>query len=321
MPRAFILSFILASAFSVSNVYAEQSKSESKVKIDDVTPDQNKAPGQDVDEVLTNKMLRAQSGSKSKISMATAWNYKGGTVQEPLSESRPNITQGANNTAKAFLSGDLNLKYSFDQRHSILAGIGVRWITPLYGTSTPEGFDHKFDANDPTLTYQYIYKVGGLQNVVQAGALFYTSQDNRAIGSVNDFSLQHITMYEFGTSGLSVGMVFSGEFQTFDKGNSYDADNKTMFYNEQTDIRLAALPVLEYQFNDRFNFRTLIGPYWEHRRALNAWTFKANKVYQSMGLGISVTRDIFLYPNVQFIPDQLRPSQTNVALSANINLF
>ena len=37
--------------------------------------------------------------------------------------------------------------------------------------------------------------------------------------------------------------------------------------------------------------------------------------------GVKVTRDIFLYPNVQFVPDQLRSKQTNVALSTNINMF
>jgi hypothetical protein len=50
------------------------------------------------------------------------------------------------------------------------------------------------------------------------------------------------------------------------------------------------------------------------------FTWIPNKVYQSAGLGISVTRDIYLYPNVQFIPEDVRSDRTNVGVSANINL-
>jgi len=53
--------------------------------------------------------------------------------------------------------------------------------------------------------------------------------------------------------------------------------------------------------------------------AANTW--EKLKVYQSVGLGISVTRDIFLYPNIQFIPSDIRSDRTNIAMSASINIF
>jgi hypothetical protein len=39
-----------------------------------------------------------------------------------------------------------------------------------------------------------------------------------------------------------------------------------------------------------------------------------------MGIGYSVTRDIYLYPNLQFAPEQISAQHTNVAINATINL-
>ena len=71
------------------------------------------------------------------------------------------------------------------------------------------------------------------------------------------------------------------------------------------------------------NLRTISGLWvYDHLRSeRDNFTFAKNKIYQSVGLGISVTRDIYLYPNVQFLPEDIRSDLTNVALSANINVF
>ena len=47
----------------------------------------------------------------------------------------------------------------------------------------------------------------------------------------------------------------------------------------------------------------------------------ASRPYQSMGIGMAVTRDIYLYPNVQFLPLDMRSDLTNVGMSANISFF
>ena len=52
-----------------------------------------------------------------------------------------------------------------------------------------------------------------------------------------------------------------------------------------------------------------------------ALTFHQDTLTQSLGIGIKVIRDVFLYPNVTFIPYDIRSDRTNVGLSANINLF
>ena len=42
---------------------------------------------------------------------------------------------------------------------------------------------------------------------------------------------------------------------------------------------------------------------------------------QDVGLGISVSRDVFLFPNFQFSYDDPRIENTNVGFVANINMF
>jgi hypothetical protein len=67
--------------------------------------------------------------------------------------------------------------------------------------------------------------------------------------------------------------------------------------------------------------RTVFGwQVYQQTRRDDTWTFEKRKVYQSLGTGISVTRDIFLYPNIQFIPSDIRSDRTNIGLSAYINL-
>ena len=92
---------------------------------------------------------------------------------------------------------------------------------------------------------------------------------------------------------------------------------------QQTDYFVGLYPFAEYLFNDRYSFRTVFG-YFEYE-ALKGTAFASERIvrqtpYQSMGIGISLTRDIYLYPNIQFVPEDIRSERTNVALSTNINL-
>ncbi|MNT01942.1 hypothetical protein D3C72_1364290 [compost metagenome] len=93
---------------------------------------------------------------------------------------------------------------------------------------------------------------------------------------------------------------------------------------QQDDFGYGLYPFAEYSFNDTYSFRTVFG-YFQMVHYKETETDKARveaqTPYQSMGVGISVSRDIYLYPNIQFTPLDIRDDRTNVALSANLNLF
>jgi hypothetical protein len=316
---------VLMVSFSIV-AEAQSAKSQNKLMIEDINPEPNKASGEDVDQIITNKKMRAESGSKSKLSMSNTIIYYGGSVDAPLSESRPNITGAAGNTVVAFLTDRLGAKYAFNQRKSLSAGIGVRWITPLNSSGTPAIAERagsipqpypgkKVDADNPYVNYQYIYKWLGIQSVFVTGPTIMTATDQLNLGYQYEYDISQNNVYELGRSGLSLGLSIMAVGWTFDK-------NDSLSMAKQTDYSAGAYPFLEYQFSERFNLRTITGiAVYQHKRVADAHTYFKNKVYQSVGVGISVTRDIFLYPNIQFLPDNMRADTTNVALSANVNIF
>jgi hypothetical protein len=118
-------------------------------------------------------------------------------------------------------------------------------------------------------------------------------------------------MHEVGKTGFSYGAGIQALFYTFNNDNQNLSDSVSGLY-----------PAAEYEINDTYNLRTVFGfQVYEQLRRQDDSTFNKRKVYQSVGLGISVTRDVFLYPNIQFIPSDIRSDRTNVAISANINVF
>jgi hypothetical protein len=311
------LAMFVSAAFSP--VLASAQESENKVKIQDVT-EQNQAPGEDVDEQLTNKQLRALSGSKSKYSISTQFNYTGGTIQKPIAEERPNISGAATSTDVSGIVGDINGKYNIDQRHSVMAGFGVRYVTPFYGTSTPKiqtpsgklvYNGDKVDADNPYLQGQYIFTSGKVQNIVQLQGLYFTATDRVNADYVSQWTINHYAVYEVGTTGLTLGIANMLQTNTF---------NTTA--GDQNDLTFNIDPYLEYRLNDTFNLRTVTNLWnYDHVRAQDYFTWDHNQIWQSVGVGISITRDIFIYPNAQFLLENIRADQTNVALNTFINIF
>lgn len=294
--------------------HADES-SESKVKIEDVKPDASVRTGEDVDAIITNKKMRAESGSKSRYSIASQLYYYGGSIEKPLAEERPNIGAAYGTTDVAQLTGQISAKYNVDTTHSIMAGVGVRYITPLQGTSLPDKTIYdgdKIDADNPYLLGQYVYKAKGVQNVLTLMPRVYTNSN--LVGTQHylaDVTMAQTSVYEIGTSGVSFGLY--GLVQ----GISYSQNT-----GDQNDFSFGLDPFVEYQLTDKVNLRTVFNLWnYDHIRAQNWATYSHENLLQSLGVGIAVTRDIFLYPNLQFVLDDIRADRTNVALNTAINLF
>jgi hypothetical protein len=129
----------------------------------------------------------------------------------------------------------------------------------------------------------------------------------------SELSVSQNFMKDVGDTGFSYGVSFMGFFYDFRDSVKTDGLTEQMF---------GIYPQAEYVINDTFNLRTVYGwQVFENVRGQPSDTFVKRKVYQSVGLGISVTRDLFLYPNIQFIPSNIRDDVTNIAVSMNLNIF
>jgi len=73
--------------------------------------------------------------------------------------------------------------------------------------------------------------------------------------------------------------------------------------------------------NDTLLWRIVYRRFYDRMDPTDSWTYRKRKDSISTGIGISLGRDVFLYPNIQFIPTDIRSDRTNVAMSANVNLF
>ncbi|MBX3021139.1 MAG: hypothetical protein KF799_05625 [Bdellovibrionales bacterium] len=309
----------------VHTTFADQ-VNETLMKVEDLGSNQISSDG-DVDQLITNKKMRAESGSKSRWSINSDWSYNAGSVEKPFADDRPNIALASGTTDVVSLVGTINTKYNLNAQHSLAAGVGLRWIAPLAQNSPKNYSGDRADADNPYLTYQYLYKWFGIQSAFQVTPTLETKSNLKQLGYVGNFSLVQNNVYDVGTRGLSLGLYTSLMLGFYDKSGAlgtpgtdgYIADLRA----EQSDYAISICPFLEYQLTDKVNLRTVSNVWnYEHMRNESRFsTLRWTKVFQSVGVGISLTRDIFIYPNVQFLPDNMRADLTNVAINSNINIF
>jgi len=330
MNKSLLIAIVATLACGLSQVtFADDSSgtSQNSMKLDDAKDQKNKVPGDnDADQILTNNKLRAETGSKSRWSVATSLGYDGGSISRPFEDIRPNIQNVNGQSPVSDIAGGVSLKFNMNEKDSLLLGETIRMVTPLSG-GTPNGYrGQKLDNYNPSLNLQHIYKVGQLQSYYQVGPTIYTQSDYTNIGYLGNLGIYNVNAYDIGKSKVTVGLETGASYNWFRTPQAYPEFKMSVedTKDSSSDYTLFAFPYLEYAFNDKINFRTVamffqVEHTLTHDGDYTRWT--KDKAMQSVGIGISVTRDIFLYPNVQFIPDELRGKQTNVSLSSNINIF
>ena len=308
-----LLTFISAPAFAAATP-SSSGQSEQQA-----APAPAKEGTDEADQLITNRQLRASSGSLSKWSMNTYWSYSAGAVNAPFEVVRPNITAAGDVSALQSLYADIGVRYRITAKDSLSLSMGLNMVSPFHFSidTSNDGLQEEFNqnarklsANDPTLIYTHLDRIAGIQSVSKVSFMLYTAEFRQNAGFRTGTVLSQNFMYELGKSGLSVGTLLQGTLNTF--GGDVDSSKRPAFI-------LGFYPNLEYVINDRLNLRTISGV-WVNEFRRDGSTFN-RIIYQSVGLGVSITRDVFLYPNIQFLPADLRADKTNLGLSANVNLF
>lgn len=300
----------------------ETNEAQTKMKIED-TQEKNKVDG-DIDQEITNARMRAESGSKSKWSLSASLQYKGGAISRGFGEMRPNIVGQPGVETVTSLSVDPSVRYRWTKNDSVTIGNSFAIMTPFHGKTA--NTKQQFNFRDPDVTYNRVGKLGTLQSTGSVSVSAGTSNESRDMENAGSIGGSVSVLKGF-ENGLTVGVSLAGGYNHYTSkpaqgkhprshSDEYGGDARNQF-----DVGI--YPFMEYSFNDRYSFRTVFGYFnWEHLYGdQNKWRLLQTYVYQSVGVGISVTRDIYLYPNVQFVPDNIRGDFTNVAMSATINVF
>ncbi len=279
------------------------------------------ASADEADQTITNRRLRASEGSLSKWSISTFWNYSGGSLSDPTEPERPNIVNGGNVQALQALSGEVGVKYRLTKLDSLTFSTGLLMTTPFNSSiddnsRLKQGFDknaRKLNIQNPFLKYSHLNKILGIQSISTIQGKFFTDNQFAERRFRSELLLSQNFMKDVGQTGFSYGAALMGYFYDY-----RDSVNK----EDLTRQLLGLYPQAEYVINDMFNVRTVLGwQVFENLRGQPSDTYTKRKVYQSVGVGVSVTRDLFFYPNIQFIPSNIREDVTNIALQMNWNIF
>lgn len=277
-------------------------QSSSEIKQSEILPSSSKR--KDIDEEITNTRLRAVSGAKSVWSVQSSFTYVGGSIQEPGSKERPALTPGKSIENDVRMNGRVSVKYRATDHDNLNLGVGVGWLTPGYA-------GQKGQSEDPYVGYSRVFRAGNMQNLFNAVVQKYTADSSTKAGYNFNTYFDYIAVTNIGTSKWQVGGISLWQHNYFTNSNVPRGVENMIG---------VVCPFFEYEFTRRLSFRTVsnILNYVSFQRAPS--TYRHEPENQSVGVGISVTRDIYLYPNVQWVWQEIRADKTNVALQANINL-
>lgn len=316
----------LAVGYSTAS-YAQQSNdaaAETTGKLDKVLEKTNTVSG-NIDEEITNAKLRAESGSKSKYSFSTRLDYTGGSFTRAFGVQRPDLSGVPGNQTETSASIGLDGRYRMTKNDSVTLGTSFAMMTPFQGNVGDTGT--QLNVFDPNLAYNRAFAGLGLQQTASVILTVGTSKETQDIDKNGSLTLSHNGLKEF-KNGLSVGIATDLSYNSYNSAPGKSKNERTVapgYYggDRRQEWSLAFYPYGEYAINDRYAIRTVFG-YLNFQHLYgdnNAFRLLKQKSYQSVGLGIAVTRDVYLYPNVQFVPDNIRSDFTNLAFNATINIF
>lgn len=283
----------------------------------------------DIDQEITNARMRAELGSKSKWSFKSSFAYSGGSIERPFAEVRPEYrgTEGAD--APVSLAGDIGINYRLGDAGSLSLSTGISVMTPFHGDYTnsritdpvhPEEKMDRFQISTPSVSWSRGYKAAGLQMSSTASVAVATEASDIRGKNLASISFQQAMIADLNTS-LSAGVYASVDVPFYSGERNAD---EVAEYGPHRNVTLGLIPFMEYSFNDTVSLRTVFGWFYAHKfdiAGADAAKFTLATPYQSVGVGLSVTRDVYLYPNLQFTPFDIRTERTNVAMSAIINAF
>lgn len=297
---------------------ADQSVNQSTSKIQDLQKKDEQM--KDIDDEITNQRLRASLGSKSKWSVRTASAFQGGSIKKPLDADRPNYRGTVATPVSTYFYSNVAVKRRLGDMDSLNFGTGLVLYKPFHRTldeSTNSGRGARnLNIDNPYLEYNLAYKIGGLQ---ASSAIMYTHSVNKYdvndVKTIGSFDVSQMLIGEL-TNNLSFGASFSLSKTMYKGSSKFDGEG-----SPKVNLEPAIYPFAEYTFNDTYSFRTVFGYFTFQEFETDPGKYKQAGPYQSMGIGISVNRDLYIYPNIQFAPKAMTADRTNIGLSANINIF
>lgn len=271
----------------------------------------------DLDAEIKDSKMRAQSGSKSRLSSSVSFSYYGSSLRKPFDDVRPNVADELVQ-APVSMRGNVGLRYRFDKNRSLFVATGFSQDRPLSGGDK----SGSLELSTPMAHYNNTFRFEDIQ-VSNSWMVYYNTLDYlKQIGQTGTLAYSLSALSQVGQSRFEGGISLTlwGTYYDKDEGRfmGQQMDLKPM----QSDYGFGFTPRLQYRVTDRFNVYTSADILqYRHVRSDKATDLKSIKVNQSLGAGIAVLRDFYLAPNLSFQPEDIQAKKTAVNLTAIINVL
>lgn len=256
---------------------------------------------------ITDEKLKADAGSLTQFSLRANLAYYGPSPSNlgALYQPNPDGLVTANTTA---ISGTMGSRFRLDSSTSFSLYVGVSDLFAFHP-------NQKLDANSPTLSFDKTFKLGGFQFLSSPSVQLVTQQVYRRAGEREGLGYNLNFVYRIGKTGVSAGSENSIGYYLF--GRDYLAsDGKVRRMN------LSLAPFVKYNFNDRLSLNTYVGLTYYNLRQNSSITNLNNKVVtEKLGVGYAISRDVFVFPYLQFFPSDLTVSETTMNISTSFSVL
>jgi hypothetical protein len=259
------------------------------------------------DEEITDAKLKADTGSLSKYSLKFNLSYYGPMVGDLSAKDQPNPDGSISPHATA-ISGSFGGRYRLSSSSSVSMGTGMKANHPFHGMD-------RFDVNDPFLGYDKLYRIGDVQMRLSPSVSYITTPEYKKAGEFAGVSYDTSLIYNLGTSHVALGVDASVGYYLYGRG--YRSSDRSA--NQYT---LSTFPTLKYNISDRLNINTSIKMAWANfRRSKDKYQMIPQTTTQRLGVGYALTRDIYLFPYLNFYPNSFTQDSTTLNLSTSFSIL
>jgi hypothetical protein len=279
----------------------------------------NKQPGKELeqiednsDEAQQNRRMRALEGSKSKWSGQFNVLYNGSSINNPFAADAPN-PGGQNPPPVVNLTGTFAIRRRLGAKTSFGFGGGFETETPLQGQQNSS-------ISDPNADFAISGDKWGIHNRVDFMGNYCTANFETKYGYLYGLAIEDDILYKFPRTEFTLGLSIISDFNGFSDSVINGRDRTAA----QDELDYYVDPFAEYGLTKHLNLRSVVGIPFEHDRNMDRWTFMPKRVYETFGLGISATDDLFFYLYMKFYPSPLASmtsAETTIGINAIINLF
>jgi hypothetical protein len=270
--------------------------------------------------------LRAKAGSLNRYSLQFLMDYLGPAINDLGNPMKPNPDNRPGDP-RTVLMGIAGVRYRLTSDVAMNFSTGVAFYEPYQAVSgkqqeRPRPGNQNYGVNDPAVAVDKTYILWDTQMRSSLRASFTTNQAFLDRGEVSTASIFHEMKHKLGISRYTAGANLIGQYLFFSRPyERQTATNKFgdgMVYN----YNLIMVPNLAYRVSDPLSVIGALAYSFQNLRLQQNWyDLNHEMATLQLGVGWSVTREIYLHPHMSVFIESPGFNTTSFNLNAVVSVF